>query len=177
MAREEIVDGFGVGDMLLFENAGGEGFGGVTGEDRASSLVEDGSFVVPFADEMDGTPACLGSCGEDSAVHMDAVHALAAETGEESGVDVEDAIGEGLDDFDGEKGHVAGEANELDFMVLESLQEGFGVVGVFGGNGESRSVERFGGFGGGGVYGWGDDEGDLGGEIGFLGGADDGGHV
>lgn len=92
-------------------------------------------------------------------------------------MDVEDAIRKGLDDFLRKESHVAGEANELDFMVLESLQEGFGVVGVFGGNGESRSVERFGGFGGGGVFGRGDDEGDLGGEIGFLGGADDGGHV
>lgn len=82
MAGEEIVDGFGVGDMFLFEDAGGEGFGGVIGEDRASSLVEDGSFVIPFADEMDGTPACLGTGGEDSMMNMDAVHALAAEAGE-----------------------------------------------------------------------------------------------
>ena len=68
--------------MFLLENTGGKGFGSIFGQDRAGALMEDGSFVVPFADEVDGASAHFSFRFDYGAVDVDTVHSFAAEAGE-----------------------------------------------------------------------------------------------
>ena len=84
----EQGDRVGVGDFFFFENAVGEGFGGVVVEDGAGALKDDGAGVVAAVDEVDGAARQLAAVGEDGFVNFSAVHPAAAEAGEEGGVDV-----------------------------------------------------------------------------------------
>lgn len=170
-ALPEEVDGLWVGFAFEGEDAGGEGVGGVVVEDGAAVLDEDGAGVVGVVGEVDGAAGDLAAVVEDGLVDVVAVHALAAEAGEEGGVDVEDfALVVGWDDQEAEE---AGEADEVGVGVAGGVEDGVGegvFVGVLlAGQDVDGEVELFGALDAeaGGVGG--DDGGDVGVELAGLG--------
>lgn len=70
-----------------------EGFRGIVREDRDACLEDDGAGVHAAIDVVDGA-AGLGGTGEDGLFPG----FEARESGEERGVDVEDAVGEGVEE-------------------------------------------------------------------------------
>ena len=76
--------------MLLLEDARGEGFGGVVVEDGDGVLQDDDAVVYGLVDKVDGAAGDLGSVVEGLMLRVEA-----GERGQQRGVDVEDAIGEG----------------------------------------------------------------------------------
>jgi len=165
--------------MLAFENAGGEGVGRVVGKDGAPVLEDDLAFVVLFRDEVDGTSGFGFAGGYDGFVHVDAVHAFAAEFGEEGGMNIEDAPGESGEDRCREEAEISSEADVGGGGCGEGGAETF-AVGRFirldgddgGGDAELDGTLETGevGFGG-------DDDGDFGGEAAITGGGDKVGHI
>ena len=92
-------------------------------------------------------------------------------------MDVEDAVGEGRDEGWRDDAHVAGEADEIDVVVVE-LGDHLGVVigalAASGWDGESGQAEVAGGVEAGGVFDVREDDGYLGVEAVFGDGAMDG---
>lgn len=115
---EYLCDGFGVGLVLFGEDAGGEGGGGVLVEDGDCALEDDDAIVYLFVDEVNG--AAGDFCAEVEGLGLGFE---AGEAGEQAGVHVEDAVGEGLDEGRGDDAHVAGEADEVDLGLLELVDE------------------------------------------------------
>ncbi len=126
MFLDVSVDGFGVGEAFLFGDAGGEGGGGVGGEDGDFFLEEDGAGVVGVVGEVDGAAGFFFAGAEDGFVDVVAVHAFAAEFGEECGVDVHDAVGEIVGDFP--ESEEAGHEGEIDGVVSEVVGDGGGEI-------------------------------------------------
>ncbi len=160
LAAEDAGYGFGVGQVLLLEDAGGEGFGGVFVEDGDGLLQDDDAVVDGFVDEVDGAAGYLGSVVEGLVLGVEA-----GEGGEERGVDVEDAVGEGLDEGGRDDAHVAGEADEVDLVVVEAGDHLGVVVGALaagGGDGDGGQAEVSGGGEAGGVFDVGEDYGYFG---------------
>lgn len=124
-------DGLGVGVAFEGEDAVGEGVGGVLGEDGAGFLEEGWAGVVGVVGEVDGA-AGGGFVGvDDGLVDVVAVHALAAELGEQGGVDVEDAVGVVVGD--NEQGEEASEDEQVGLGVAAGGENGVGegvLVGV-----------------------------------------------
>src|SRR5688572_21829616 len=67
----EEADGFDVGSVLFWEDAGGEGFGGITFEDGDAALEDDGASVVLFVYEMDRAAGDLHAAGQDRLVDVE----------------------------------------------------------------------------------------------------------
>ncbi len=120
VAAEDAGDGFGVGAVLFEEDAGGEGFGGVVVEDLDGALEDDDAVVDALVDEVDGAAGDFGAEFEGLGLGVET-----GEAGEQAGVDVEDAVGEGLDEGRGDDAHVAGEADEVDPGAAQALDELF----------------------------------------------------
>ena len=146
--------------MLLLEDAGGEGFGGVGVEDGDGVLQDDDAVVYGLVDEVDGAAGDFRSVVEGLVLGVEA-----GEGGEQRWMDVEDAVGEGRDEGRRDDAHVAGEADEVDVVVME-LGDHFGVVigalAACGGDGEGGEAEVAGGGEAGGGFDVGEDDGDLG---------------
>ena len=76
------LEGLGEGEAFLFEDAGGELFGGVGVVGWASALKDDGAGVVGLIGKVDGASGDLAAVFEDGGVDVLAVHALSAKCGE-----------------------------------------------------------------------------------------------
>ena len=164
LATEDSGDGFGVGEVFLFEDAGGEGGGVVVFVDGDGALEDDDAVVDVLVDEVDGAAGDVDAEGQGLLLRVEA-----GEGREQGRVDVDDAVGEGGDKGWRDDAHVAGEADEVDFVLVEAGDE-LGVVGgaglggaAFGGDGEGGEVEVAGGGEAGCVGAVGEDAGDLGG--------------
>jgi len=127
-------EGFGVGDVFFDENAVGEGVGVVGVEDGDSALEDDGTVVEVFVDEVDGASGDF-----DSVIEGLPLGSEAGECGEQRGVNVDDAVGEGGDEAGREQAHVAGEADEVDIVGAECGDH----VGVVRGAGPALGDEQF----------------------------------
>ena len=138
---EELLDDEGVVGVLEGVDAGGEGVGGVAGEDGAGGLEDDVAGVVLFVDVVDGDAGGGVAGVEDGLVDVVAVHAFAAVAGEEGGVDVDDAAGVGLEEGGGEAPEEAGEDDEVDAEVAELVEEAGGVEEVVAGDEDGGEVE------------------------------------
>ena len=90
-ARDKI-DRLGVSFAFGLEDARGEKLGRVVFLDRHDALQDDWAVVVMVVDEMNRAAAHFGAVLEDGLVDAVAVHALAAEGGNQGGVDVGDAV-------------------------------------------------------------------------------------
>ena len=119
-----VANGFGIGFAFLFEDAGGEGVGGVGGEDGDFLLQDGRAGVVGVVGVVDGAAGLFFAGGEDGGVDVVAVHAFAAEFGEEGGVDVHNAAGEIVGD--GPEGEEAGHEGEFDAVMAEDVGDAFG---------------------------------------------------
>ena len=128
-------------------------------------------MVYGLVDEVDSAAGDFGSVIEGLMLGVEA-----GEGGEQRGVDVEDAVGEGLDKGGGDDAHVAGEADQIDVVVVE-LGDHLGVVvgtlTTCRGDGEGGDAEVVGCGEAGGGFDVGEDDGDLGVEAAFGDGAVD----
>jgi hypothetical protein len=89
----------------------------------------------------------------------------AGERGEQGWVDVEDAVGEGTDEAWRDDAHVTGEADEVDFVLMEAGEHLGVVVGTLatsGGNAERGEVHLARRGETGSVFAVGEDDGDFG---------------
>lgn len=115
-----------------------EGVGRIVGRDGAFFLEDGGAVIVFFVDEVDGDTAFGVSCGDNGFVDEVAVHAFAAVFGQEGGVDVDDFVGESLDEVSGYFPEEAGEDDEVDAEVLHQFniiicpEEGFFIYDIGG---------------------------------------------
>ena len=114
--------------VFQFMDAGSEGVGSVVGEDGAGRLEDDVAGVVAVVDIMDGNAALLFAGSKDSFVDMMPVHAFAAISGEQGGMDVDYAVGIGCRDTRGNEPEEAGEDDEVRAFVLQSAQQFVGVA-------------------------------------------------
>jgi len=85
-------DGFGVSFAFGFEDAGGEGVGGVGWFDVDDALQDDWAVVEFVVGEVDRASGDLGSVRQHRFMHMMAVHPLATKGGEQGRVDVNDSM-------------------------------------------------------------------------------------
>src|SRR5208337_4521869 len=136
--------GLGVDAMLLFEDAVGKGVLVVGVEDGDDGLEDDGAGIEIFVDEVDGAAGEFYAVVEGLFLRFEAW-----ERGEERGMDVEDALGKGGYEEGGEEAHVAGQADEIDFVFMKDGGD-LAVVGfaleAFGGDGAGvGALEALGG--------------------------------
>ena len=75
-----------------------------------------------LVDEVDGASRDLGSVVERLLLGVEA-----GEGRQQRGVDVEDAVGEGAHELGRDEAHVAGQADEIDLVLVEA-REHFGIV-------------------------------------------------
>jgi len=152
--------GLGVDAMLLIQDAGGKGVLVVVIEDGYCGLQDDGAGVEIFVDEVDSAAGEFYAVVEGLLLGFEA-----GEGGEERGMDIQNALGEGGYEEWGEETHVACEANEIDFVFLEDGGD-LAVVGfaleALGGNGACGNVAGGGAFEAGGARFVADDDGDFG---------------
>jgi hypothetical protein len=117
----EVLEGGRVGDVFLLLDPGVEGFGGVVVEHGDGTLDENGAGVCACIDEVYGAAGDFDAVCEGLLPGGDT-----GEGGQEGGVDVKDAVGEG-----GEHGRFddAHEAGQYDVIGLPIAQ--LGDVGLF----------------------------------------------
>ena len=127
--------------VFQFMDAGSEGVGGVVGEDGAGCLEDDVTGVVAVVDIMDGDAAFLFAGSKDSFVDMMPVHAFAAISGEQGGMDVDYAVGIGCRDTRGNEPEKAGEDNEVRAFVLQPAQQFVGVAEFLTGKDAGGNLE------------------------------------
>src|ERR1700744_1003722 len=94
---------------------------GITGEDGAAFLQDDGAPVDLLGDDVDGASGFGHAGGEDGLVDL-AVH-KAGEGGEQRGMHVEEAAAPLLDEVGREDAHVADEEDELDLCVSQFVAD------------------------------------------------------
>ena len=134
VATGDVGDGFGVGDVLFLEDARGEGIGVVGVEDGDGALEDDGTVVEVLVDEVDGAAGDFDAVVEGLVLGVEA-----GEGGQQGGMDVDDAVGEGVDELRREQAHVAGEDDEIDIVTAEAGDD----VGVVLGAGAALGEEDF----------------------------------
>ena len=175
-AGEDAGDGFGVSEVLFQEDSGGQGVAVVLVEDGDGALEDDDAVVEMLIDEVDG------AAGDFRAVVEGLLLGVEAGKGwQKGGVNVEDPVGEGGDELRRQEAHIAGEADEVDLMVLKAADD-FGVVfgagAAFGDEERGGDAERAGRFEAWGIGYVGDDDGDpRAGQAALVDGAVDGEEV
>ena len=146
--------------MFLFQDAGGEGFVGVGAFYGDSALDDDDAVVDLLVDEVDGAAGDLDAVVEGLVLGVES-----GEGGQERGVDIDDAVGVGLDESGRDDAHVACEADEVDLVLVKAGDE-LGVLGVAGaaggGDAEGGEAQFAGGLEAFGVFAVGEDDGDFG---------------
>src|SRR5258707_13082415 len=100
--------------MFLFQDAVGKGVLVVGIEDGDDGLQDDGAGVEIFVDEVDGASGELDAVVEGLLLRFEA-----GEGRQERRVNIEDALGKGGYEEGGEKAHIAGEADEINFVFVE----------------------------------------------------------
>ena len=160
VAAQDAGDGLGVGEVLLFEDAGGEGCGCVVVVDGDGVLADDDAVVDGLVDEVDGASGDLCTVVEGLLLGVES-----REGWEQRGVDVEDTVRKGGHEGGRDDAHVSGEADEIDLVLVEAVDHLGVVLGALatgGGDGEGREVELAGRGEAGSVLEVGEDDGDLG---------------
>src|SRR5258708_36268333 len=124
--------------MFLFQDALGKGVLVVGIEDGDDGLQDDGAGVEIFVDKVDGASGELDAVIEGLLLRFEA-----GEGRQERRVNIDDALGKGGYEEGGEKAHVAGEADEIDFVFVEYGGDLAGVgfaFKAFGGDGARGNV-------------------------------------
>lgn len=104
-------DGFGIGGAFLLKDACRDIVRGVGVEDGDGALEDNGAVVVLVVGEVDGAAADFDAASNDGIVNVMTVEALAAEGGDESGVDVHHPVEEVVRDPD--ETEKAGKCHEI----------------------------------------------------------------
>ena len=119
-------DCFGVGDVFFDQDSLGEGLGVVGVEDRDGALEDDGAVIELVVDEVDGAAGDFDAVVEGLLLGVEA-----GEGWEQGGVDVQDAVWKGCDEVGGEQAHVAGEDDQVDFILAETGEDVGFLLGAF----------------------------------------------
>ena len=172
------LDGLGVEGVFSFEDAGGEGVGGVVGYNRDFGLGYHGATVVLFVHEVDADAGDALARGDYGGVDALAVHPPSAKFRQQRGVDVQDAVAVPAQRPGAEFPHVPGQGDEFDAARGQGIGDGCvqarwaGVGdGANMGGGDIRASGAFQGHGAGVV---GDDHADFGVEGTFRAGVNNG---
>lgn len=158
-AASHEADGFGVGEVLLSEDAVAKGLGGVGVEDGDGALDDNGAVIELFVDEVDGAAGDFDAVGEGLLLGFEA-----GEGGQQGGMDIENAAREGGDKAGREQAHVAGEADEIGVVGLKAGDHVGIVLGAgaaFGDEDGGGKAELAGGGEAGSFSDVGDDDGDF----------------
>jgi len=99
-------------------DTGAKGVGVVIFEDGDGCLGEDGAGVHAFVDQVDGTAGEFNAGAKGLAGGM-----RTWEGGEQSGVYIEDAVGEGVEEAISQHAHKPCQAHEVRLILLEQLDE------------------------------------------------------
>ena len=113
-ARGEKAEGLGEGEVLLLLDAGVEGLGRVALKNGDGTLNDDGTAVCAGIDEVDGAPGDLGAVVEGLFPRVEA-----GEGRQERGVDVEDAVGEGVQETGLDDAHEPGQHDGVRAVALD----------------------------------------------------------
>src|SRR2546427_5412649 len=112
---QDNLNGFGIDTMLLFENFFGEGCFRIFVEDGDSGLQNDRAGVEIFVDEMHGAAGEFDAVFEGLALRFEA-----GEGGKQRRMNIQDAIGKFGDKKRRQQAHVTGEADEVDFVLVQN---------------------------------------------------------
>jgi hypothetical protein len=153
-------NGFGVDAVFLVQDFFRErGFGVIVGYGN-DGLEDDGAGIEIFVDEVDGATGEFYAVIESLALGFEA-----GEGWQERGMDIEDAIGESLDEVGREEAHVAGQTDQIDFVFVEGgydlAVEGFAFEALGRENLRGQAA-GFGAFNAGGAFAIAEDDSDFG---------------
>jgi hypothetical protein len=134
-----LFDGFRVEVPFGLLDAGVEGGGGVVVVHGDGLLGDDGAGIDALIDEVDGAAGDFHAVIEGLFPGFEA-----GEGGEERGMDVDDAVGEGAEEFAFQDAHETGEDDKIDLGVLEDGDEAaFGLFVELGAEFSGRDVDGF----------------------------------
>jgi DNA polymerase III subunit delta' len=135
----DLFDGFGIEIPFGLLDAGVEGGGGVVVVHGNGLLGDDGAGIDALIDEMDGAAGDFDAVVEGLFPGFEA-----GERGEQGGMNIDDAVGEGAEEFAFEDAHEAGEDDEVDLRVLENGDESlFGFFIKLGAEFSGRDEDGF----------------------------------
>ncbi len=159
LSADQASNGLRVGDVLLGEDAGGEGVGIVAVEDRNGPLQDDDAVIELFVDKVDGAAGNLDAVIEGLLLRVET-----GKSGQQRGMDIEDALGKGGDELGREQAHVTGETDEIDAVAKQQSRD-IGIVrfsrAPFGDLQRCRKSKLGGGGDAGSIGNVGDDDGDF----------------
>ena len=131
----------------------------IAGENGNGLLQDDDAVVELLVDKVHGASGDLDAVVEGLLLRVEP-----GKGGQQRGVDVQDAVGEGLDELRREQAHVSGEADEVD-VVLAQAGDDFrivlGALAAAGFDGDGVEAALAGGVEAGRIGYIGDDDGDL----------------
>ena len=110
--------------MLFGENARGERVGGIVVEHGYGLLQNDGAAVEIFIDEMHGTAGLFNAMGPGLLLGVET-----GKRGQQRRVNIEDSSGKMRNEVSAKQTHVAGEANEIEPLLVEQSGD-LPVVGI-----------------------------------------------
>ena len=87
------MNGLRISLTLLLENAGSQSIRCVLFQNWYRTLQNDGTVVINVIGEMNGAATHLGAAGKHRLMYMMPIETLAAERGNEGGVNIYDAAG------------------------------------------------------------------------------------
>ena len=108
LAAGDAGNGLRVGLMLFDQDAVGERVGVVGFEHRNDPLQDDDAVIQMLVDEVHRAAGDLHAVVEGLGLRLEA-----GEGGQQRRMNVEDAVGEGVDEFRREQAHVAGQADQI----------------------------------------------------------------
>jgi hypothetical protein len=119
----EKLQGFRIDLVFDFEYTRGKSFAAVIVMHRHTSLHDDRSPVVFLVNQMDCGTGDFHTGSEYCIVHMTSVHAFAAKTREEGGMDIRHAMAKRCDNRRRYKLHVARKRYEVALRPLEDSKQ------------------------------------------------------
>lgn len=133
-------------EMALFEfvDVGGDVVGGVGGGDGGAELRDDGAAVVVGGDPVDGDASFCFASLPNGLVNVVAVHSLAAELGQQGGMEVEYPMGIGVDEVRRNYEQESSQNDEIDIVFFEQIEHFFLVLEVGFRNDGRRDVQSLG---------------------------------
>jgi hypothetical protein len=111
--------------MFFDQNPAREGLDVVGVEDWDGALKDDYAVVQVFVHKMHSTTGDLDAVVEGLMLGFEA-----GKSGEKRWVDVDDSIGKGGDELGCKEAHVASQANQIDVVGMEAVDDVSVVVGA-----------------------------------------------
>ena len=104
--------------------------GGIGWVDTAARLEESRATVVAVIDHMDGDAGHRLVVGHDSLVHVVAIHTLAAVVGQQSRMNIDNALGESIENMLRNQQQKASEDDIVDATQAQEIEHGIALAEV-----------------------------------------------